>query len=415
MDCTQIFIKAKNARRQLINLDDSEISRLLVHLADEAESNASFIITENEKDLVLMNKSDPRYDRLQLTPALIRGIADDIRTVSSLPTPFGKTLSVCVREDGLLIKKISVPFGVIGVIYEARPNVTFDVFSLCLKSGNVCILKGGSDAVHSNSAIVSIIKKVLRQFNINDEIITMLPPGREETEQLLKARRYIDLVIPRGSQELIDYVRRTAEVPLIETGAGICHTYFDEYGDKDMGRQIVNNAKTRRVSVCNALDCLIIHQSRLSDLAWITGLCADSGVIIYADEKAYKALEGRYPEKLLQQASQDSYGTEFLSFKMAVKTVSTFEEALNHIDEFGSRHSEAIISENIGRQTDFCRLTDAAAVYSNASTAFTDGAQFGLGAEIGISTQKLHARGPMALEALTSTKWIIHGNGHVRL
>lgn len=414
MDCTGIFIKARIASRELINLEDQVINRLLIRIADEAESNISFLIAENKKDLSLMQKNDPRYDRLRLTPEIIKGVADDIRTVSSMPSPLGKILSEHKREDGLLITKISVPFGVIGIIYEARPNVTFDVFSLCLKSGNVCILKGGSDATHSNNSIVLIIKNVLKQFNINDEVIALLPPGREETEQLLTARKYIDLVIPRGSQELIDYVRRTSEVPVIETGAGICHTYFDEYGNRDMGRQIINNAKTRRVSVCNALDCLIIHQSRLSDLPWLTCLCADSGVIIYADEKAYKALEGQYPDTLLQEATPDSFGTEFLSYKMAVKTVSSFEEALSHIDEFSSRHSEAIITDDIERQTLFCRLTDAAAVYTNASTAFTDGAQFGLGAEIGISTQKLHARGPMALEALTSSKWIIQGKGQIR-
>jgi glutamate-5-semialdehyde dehydrogenase len=415
MDCTQIFIKARNASRYLTGLEDSEINKLLIHLAKETESNASFIIAENEKDLSLMMKSDPRYDRLQLTPAIIKGIAADIRSISSMPSPLGKILSEYRRPDDLLITKVSVPFGVIGIIYEARPNVTFDVFSLCLKSGNVCILKGGSDAAYSNNAIVSIIKKVLKQFRINDDIISLLPPGREETEQLLKARKYIDLVIPRGSRELIEYVRKTAEVPVIETGAGICHTYFDEYGDRDKGREIVNNAKTRRVSVCNALDCLIIHKNRLNDLAWITGLCADSEVIIYADEKAYKALDGNYPGKLLEKATHDSYGTEFLSFRMAVKTVSSFEKALEHIDEFGSRHSEAIITENPDRQNDFCRITDAAVVYTNASTAFTDGAQFGLGTEIGISTQKLHARGPMALEALTAAKWIVRGNGHIRV
>jgi glutamate-5-semialdehyde dehydrogenase len=414
MDCTQIFKKAKQASRDIISLDDSEINRLLIHLSNEAEMNMSFIIAENEKDLSLMKNSDPRYNRLQLTPSIIKGITSDIRKVSSMPSPLGKVLSEYKRPDNLLITKVSVPFGVIGIIYEARPNVTFDVFSLCLKSGNICILKGGSDAINSNNAIVSIIKKVLRQFKINDNIITLLPPGREETEQLLKARGYVDLLIPRGSQELIDYVRVTAEVPVIETGAGICHTYFDEYGNRDKGREIVNNAKTRRVSVCNALDCLVIHESRLNDLAWIVGLCADSEVIIFADKKAYMALQGHYPDKLLEKATHNSYGTEYLSYKMAVKTVSSFEEALDHIEKFSSRHSEAIISENTERQNDFCRLTDAAAVFTNASTAFTDGAQFGLGAEIGISTQKLHARGPMALEALTSSKWIVRGDGHIR-
>jgi glutamate-5-semialdehyde dehydrogenase len=241
-----------------------------------------------------------------------------------------------------------------------------------------------------------------------------LPAGRDETTQLLNAREYVDLIIPRGSRSLIDYVRENASIPVIETGAGICHTYFDEFGDKEKGRIIINNAKTRRVTVCNALDCLIVYEDRLGDLDYLVGLCSDSGVLIYADEKAYSALKGKYPTELLQKATSDSFGTEFLSYRMAVKTVGSFEEALAHISEFGSKHSEAIISENNNRIQLFYKLVDAASVYANASTAFTDGAEFGLGAEIGISTQKLHARGPMALEALTTYKWIIEGDGQVR-
>jgi glutamate-5-semialdehyde dehydrogenase len=307
-----------------------------------------------------------------------------------------------------------VPFGVIGVIYEARPNVTFDVFSLCLKSGNACILKGGSDAINSNKAIVGIIRSVLDENGLDKNILSLLPAGRDETNQLLNAREYVDLIIPRGSRSLIDFVRKNASIPVIETGAGICHTYFDEYGDREKGRVIVNNAKTRRVSVCNALDCLIIHKDRLNDLDYIVGLCPGSDVTIYADERAYAALEGKYPSGLLQRANKDSFGTEFLSYKMAIKTVDSFDEALLHITEFGSRHSEAIISGNNNRIQLFYKLVDASSVYANASTAFTDGAEFGLGAEIGISTQKLHARGPMALEALTTYKWIIEGDGQVR-
>jgi len=307
-----------------------------------------------------------------------------------------------------------VPFGVVGVIYEARPNVTFDVFSLCLKSGNACILKGGSDAIHSNTAIVKIIKDVLKKSGVNPDTLVLLPAGRDETEQLLNARGFVDLIIPRGSQDLIDYVRKNSTIPVIETGAGICHTYFDEFGDKEKGRVIVNNAKTRRVSVCNALDCLIIHESRLTDLDYIVGLCSDSQVIIYSDEKAYKALDGKYPSALIERATEESYGTEFLSYKMSVKTVSSIEEALDHILRYSSKHSEAIISENRENVDKFLKIVDASSVYANSSTAFTDGAQFGLGAEIGISTQKLHARGPMALEALTSYKWIIKGDGQIR-
>ena len=319
-----------------------------------------------------------------------------------------------IRDNGLVISKISVPFGVIGIIYESRPNVTFDVFSLCLKSGNVCILKGGSEAIKSNTAIVNLIREHLAKRGVDPDILTLLPAGHEETAQLLNARGYVDLIIPRGSRGLIDYVRENASIPVIETGAGICHTYFDEFGDREKGRVIVNNAKTRRVSVCNALDCLIIHEKRLADLDYIVGLCAASDVIIYADEKAYTALTGKYPVSLLQKATNESFGTEFLSYKMAVKTVSSFEEAVDHISDYGSKHSEAIISENKSKIHLFYDLVDASAIYANASTAFTDGSEFGLGAEVGISTQKLHARGPMALEALTTYKWIIEGNGQIR-
>ena len=362
-----------------------------------------------------MEESDPKYDRLILSAERIEGIASDIRNVSVLPSPIGKVLMKNTRPNGLIISKISAPFGVIGVIYEARPNVTFDVFSLSLKSGNVCILKGGSDAINSNTAIVKVIKEVLLKNGIDENILTLLPSGRDETSQLLNAREYVDLIIPRGSRSLIDYVWKNASIPVIETGAGICHTYFDESGDKEKGREIINNAKTRRVSVCNALDCLIIHENRLDDLGYLVGLCSDSNVVIYADEKAYKALNGRYPSELLQKATNESFGTEFLSYKMAIKTVNSFEEAVDHISNYGSKHSEAIISENKNIIQLFYNVVDASSIYANASTAFTDGSEFGLGAEIGISTQKLHARGPMALEALTTYKWIIEGNGQIRL
>jgi glutamate-5-semialdehyde dehydrogenase len=338
-----------------------------------------------------------------------------MRNVAKLPSPQNRILSENKRPNGMKVSKISVPFGVIGVIYEARPNVTFDVFSLCLKSGNACILKGGSDAINSNTAIVKIIRKVLEVNGIDQSILTLLPAGRDETRQLLHAREYIDLIIPRGSRSLIDYVRENSSIPVIETGAGICHTYFDEYGDREKGRLIINNAKTRRVSVCNALDCLIIHENRLADIDILVGLCSEFNVLLFADEKSYRALKGKYPSNLLQKASTSSFGTEFLSYKMAIKTVGSFEDALIHINEYGSKHSEAIISENIERVQLFFKLVDASSVYANASTAFTDGAEFGLGAEIGISTQKLHARGPMALEALTTYKWIIEGNGQVRI
>ena len=414
MDCTDIFKEAIKAGRKLAVVDTGTINNILIKVAEATIISSAFIIEENKKDLALMDQSDPRYDRLLLNAGRLEAIAADMRNVAGLPGPLNRVLSKEIRPNGLEISRISVPFGVIGVIYEARPNVTFDVFSLCLKSGNACILKGGSDAINSNNAIVDIIRSVLEENGLDKNILTLLPAGRDETNQLLKAHQYVDLIIPRGSRSLIDYVRENSSIPVIETGAGICHTYFDEYGDRETGRNIVNNAKTRRVSVCNALDCLIIHKDRLSDLDYLVGLCSGSNVIIYADERASAVLEGKYPSSLLKRATKESFGTEFLSYKMAIKTVDSFDEALLHIAEFGSRHSEAIISGDNNRIQLFFKLVDASAVYANASTAFTDGAEFGLGAEIGISTQKLHARGPMALEALTSYKWIIEGDGQIR-
>ncbi len=415
MDCTPLFRNAKKASRALTVLDRDIIDKILLSVADTAVDNTKYILEENQKDLAMMKESDPGYDRLVLTAERIESIASDIRNVVKLPSPQGNILMRNTRQNGLVISKISVPFGVVGIIYEARPNVTFDVFSLCLKSGNACILKGGSDAINSNTAIVKLIREILQKNEVDQDILTLLPAGREETTQLLNARAFVDLIIPRGSRELIDYVRDNASIPVIETGAGICHTYFDESGDKVKGRQIIYNAKTRRVSVCNALDCLIIHEKRLDDLGYLVGLCADSSVVIYADERAYLALTGKYPFEFLQRANSESFGTEFLSYKMAIKTVSSFDEAVDHISEFGSKHSEAIISENKNIVQLFYNVVDASSIYANASTAFTDGSEFGLGAEIGISTQKLHARGPMALEALTTYKWIIEGNGQIRL
>ena len=414
MNFREQFENTLNASRELNLLNEEKINGLLHKIGDAALKNADFILRENQKDLVRMDSSDPKYDRLKLTADRLKSIADDIHNVASLPSPIGRILSDTVRPNGLKITKVSVPFGVIGIIYESRPNVTFDVFSLCLKSGNACVLKGGSDAINSNQAIVSIIHKILSINNINQNILTLLPAGREATTELLNARGYVDLIIPRGSQGLIDYVRRHATIPVIETGAGICHTYFDEFGDLAKGVQIINNAKTRRVSVCNALDCLIIHESRLPDLKELVRLLIKSNVEIYADKLSYSVLDSKYPDHLLQAADDESFGTEFLSYRMAVKTVGSLNEALSHIAKYSSKHSEAIISENRNNCDLFLKIVDAAAVFVNASTAFTDGAQFGLGAEIGISTQKLHARGPMALEELTSYKWLIEGDGQIR-
>jgi len=391
-----------------------EINQVLEDVAKAAVENSAFILQENSKDLTRMDPADSKYDRLMLTAMRIHGIASDILNVAALPSPLGRILSENIRPNGLLIKKITVPFGVIGIIYEARPNVTFDVFSLCLKSGNACVLKGGSDANDSNVAIVKVIKEVLRKHGLDENTISLLPVDREATTELLHAHGLVDLIIPRGSQSLINFVRENSSIPVIETGAGICHTYFDEFGDAAKGRAIVNNAKTRRPSVCNTLDCLIIHENRLDDLPILTGLLPQSNVVIYADHKAFQALHGKYPENLLEKATEESFGTEFLSYKMSVKTVADLDEALDHISTYSSKHSEAIVSENKEVLEIFLKSVDAAAVYCNASTAFTDGAQFGLGAEIGISTQKLHARGPMALEELTSYKWIIEGNGQTR-
>lgn len=402
------------ASRQLISLDDKVINCVLSDIADTLQSRQTEVLAANMEDLKRMDPANPKYDRLKLTAERLRGIAEDMKNVASLPSPLGKLLSEVTRPNGMVIQKVSVPFGVIGVIYEARPNVTFDVFSLCFKSGNVCVLKGGSDADHSNRALVTIIHETLVKHDINPAICTLLPPDREATSELLNAVGLVDLIIPRGSSSLINFVRDHARVPVIETGAGICHAYFDQEGNKEKGQEIIHNAKTRRVSVCNALDCLLIHQDRLADLSYICQKLSDSNVTIYADKLAFEALKGQYPEPLLQPATAESFGTEFLDYKMAIRTVSSLEEALEHIATYSSKHSECIISESQEAIHYFQQRVDAACVYANVSTAFTDGAQFGFGAEIGISTQKLHARGPMALPELTTYKYIIRGNGQTR-
>ena len=414
-DYQNIFQQVQRAGKSLNLLNDSSINEILNAIGDAVLIEKDFILSENKKDLDRMDINDPKYDRLKLTSDRINGIVADLRNVTQLPSPLGKIQLESTRPNGLKIKKISVPFGVIGIIYEARPNVSLDVFSLCFKSGNACILKGGSDAKYSNLAIVGIIQKVLKQHQVPEECCTLLSVERESTTALLNAVGMVDLLIPRGSQSLIQFVRDNAKIPVIETGAGICHTYFDVLGNKEIGQAIVNNAKTRRVSVCNALDCLIIHQERLADLPFICEKLAESQVIIYADEKSYHSLSGFYPENLLQKATEESFGTEFLDYKMSIKTVLNLEEALEHIEKHSSKHSECIISENPDTLTLFQKSVDAACVYENVSTAFTDGAQFGLGAEIGISTQKLHARGPMALDELTSYKWIVQGEGQIRI
>ncbi len=405
---------ALKASRALNLISDETINQILLAVADEAVAKVDFILAENKKDLNAMDKSDPMYDRLLLSKERLEGIAADMRNVASLPTPLGKVLEKRTLYNGMELTKISVPFGVIGIIYEARPNVSFDVFSLCLKSGNACVLKGGTNAHNSNTAIVGVIKEVLKKFNVDENIVTLLPAGREATADLLNAVGYVDLIIPRGGSGLINFVRDNSRVPVIETGAGVCHIYFDEFGNKEIGANIVFNAKTRRVSVCNSLDCLVINEKRLADLPFICEKLVTKNVVIEADAKAFTFLNGKYPANLLQKTNADSFGTEFLDYKMSIKTVANVQEATKHINTYGSKHSEAIISENEQNIAIFEKMVDAACVYANASISFSDGAQFGMGAEIGISTQKLHARGPMALPELTSYKYIIKGEGQVR-
>ncbi len=414
MNLENTFKLVVRASRKLALVEESTVNELLIALSDAAIENTATILSENKKDLDRMPESDPKYDRLKLTEQRIKDIANDLKNVAKLSSPLGKVLDQRSHVNGLRMTKISVPIGVIGIIYESRPNVTFDVFSLCLKSGNACILKGGSDAEFSNIAIAKIIHEIIRKFNLDENILALLPADRAATSELLNAVNYVDIIIPRGSQNLINYVRENAKVPVIETGAGIVHTYVDKSADLEKSIQIVNNAKTRRVSVCNALDCLVIHEDNLDKLKDIVKPLKDSHVEIYADEKALKSMKGVYPDELLKAAKPEHFGTEFLDYKMSVKTVKNLDEALEHISLYSSKHSEAIIAEDEEVIDKFMKGVDAAAVYANTSTAFTDGAQFGLGAEIGISTQKLHARGPMALGELTSYKWIIKGDGQIR-
>lgn len=384
--------KTKSASRLLATIADDKRNEILLAVADAIIANKQTILEANVKDLAKMDPKNPLYDRLQLTDKRLEDIASDMRNVSKLPSPLGRVLKESTLPNGLRLKRVSVPFGVIGMIYEARPNVTFDVFSLCFKSGNACVLKGGKDADNSNRAEVEIIHQVLEANGVNPDVVTLLEATHEATAEMLNAVGYIDVCIPRGGRKLIDFVRDNAKVPVIETGAGVVHAYFDEFGDLDMGKRIIDNAKTRRVSVCNALDCLIIHRSRLADLPALLEPVEKKNVkIVY-----------------------DDFGTEFMDYKMAVKVVDSIDEAIEHIATYGSGHSECIITNNKDNAKKFQQLVDAACVYVNAPTSFTDGAQFGLGAEIGISTQKLGPRGPMGLEEITTYKWLIEGEGQIR-
>ncbi|MBR6211577.1 MAG: glutamate-5-semialdehyde dehydrogenase [Bacteroidales bacterium] len=408
-----IFSRTKEASRSLVDLSVEKCNAILFKVADAIVTESDALLEANSTDLAAMDRSNPLYDRLMLTKERLEGIASDMRKVASLPSPVGRTLLERTLPNGLRLRKVSVPFGVIGVIYEARPNVTFDVFSLCFKSGSACLLNGGKDADCSNRAAVALIKRIMAAEGADPDAVNLLPATHDAARELLEAVGYVDLVIPRGGRRLIDFVRDNAKVPCIETGAGVVNTYFDIAGDLEKGIRIVTNAKTRRVSVCNALDCLIIHSSRLGDLPALLAGMSDR-VTVYADPRAYKVLDGDYPEDRLIEAGPEAFGTEYMDYKMAVKTVDSLSEALEHIRRYGSGHSESIVTEDREAAGTFQRSVDAACVYVNAPTSFTDGAQFGLGAEIGISTQKLGARGPMGLEEITSYKWLIEGNGQTR-
>ena len=411
MQLKETFESVKTAGKSLLTLTDDRRNDILRSVADAIIRNKAELLEANSLDLARMDAANPLYDRLQLTEKRLDDIAADMRHVADLPTPLGKTLLQRTLPNGLRLRRVSVPFGVIGVIYEARPNVSFDVFALCFKSGNACVLKGGRDAENSNLAIVKLIHEVLRREGIDPHAVALLPATHEATAEMLNAVGYIDLCIPRGGKRLIEFVRDTARVPVIETGAGVVHAYFDAEGDLTLGQRIVKNAKTRRVSVCNALDTLLVHASRLGDLPALLRETAQS-VRVYADEQAYEVLQGVCPQ--LERATEEGYDTEFMDYAMNVRTVPSLEAALAHIARHGSGHSECIITNDPSAARIFQQQVDAACVYVNAPTSFTDGAQFGLGAEIGISTQKLGPRGPMGLDEITTYKWLIEGEGQVR-
>lgn len=411
---TEIFKKVREASRTIANISDRERNEVLLTLAGLLEERSAVLLEANARDLALMDRANPLYDRLQLTPERIGAIASDMRNVAGLPSPVGEEIERRTLPNGILLRRVRVPFGVIGVIYEARPNVTFDVFSLCFKSGNACILKGGKDAEQSNMAAISIIHEALRNHGISPDVAVMLPATHEATAQLLNAVGYVDVCIPRGGRRLIDFVRDNARVPVIETGAGVVHAYFDSAGDPAMGRDIVANAKTRRVSVCNALDTLLIHRDRLGDLPALCEPLAGKNVEIHADPEALTALSGHYPEHLSIPAVPEDWDREWMDYKMGLRTVASVSEAISHIAEHGSGHSECIITGSDEVAGRFQAEVDASCVYVNAPTSFTDGAQFGLGAEIGISTQKLGPRGPMGLREITTYRYLLTGSGQTR-
>jgi len=405
---------AREAARGLAQTGDAKIRAVLEALAERTLASERKILEANRSDLARMDQADPKYDRLLLDTQRIADIARDLKSVAALPSPVGEVLERRRLDNGLELSKVRVPMGVIAVIFESRPNVTFDVFALCLKTLNACVLKGSSDAHDTNQVVVGLIHEVLAEHGIDPAVAFLAPPQREYLSKILQATDTIDLAIPRGSRALIDFVRDNARVPVIETGAGIVHTYVDNSANLDKAKAIITNAKVRRPSVCNALDTLILHRDLLPSLpSLMDAMGKDHQVEVFADEAAFAALNGHYAAGL-RRAAPEHYGTEFLSLRMSIKTVSGLDEALEHIHRHSSKHSEAIVAEDPQVIERFLNSVDAAAVYANTSTAFTDGGQFGMGAEIGISTQKLHARGPMALPELTSYKWIVKGSGQTR-
>ena len=397
---------------KLLSVDKKE--DILRALAAKLRAQIPTILSENQLDLDRMPDTDPKKDRLLLSAARIEDLAKSVEDIAALPDPSNRLLSEKVLDNGLLVQKITVPLGVVGVIYESRPNVTVDVAALCIQSGNVCLLRGGTDAFYTNTYLVALIQEVLASFDLDVSIVQLLPTDRKFMPELLTATNYVDILIPRGSQQLIDYVREHASVPVIETGAGVCHTYVEASGNLESAATIVTNAKVTRPSVCNSLDTLLADKEILEPLLNLLAPKLEAyKVEIFADPQSYLILEGMdYP--YLKEAVEEDFGREFLDFKCSVKTVNSFDEAMKHIRKFSSKHSEAIVSSNMEYCERFLNEVDAAAVYTNASTRFTDGGVFGLGAEIGISTQKLHARGPFALEKLVTEKWIVRGNGQVR-
>ena len=406
--------KTQQASAAIRRLSDVQRSDLLNELATITEQSKVLIMSENQKDLDLMDKVDPKYDRLLLNESRIQGLADSLREVALLSDPTGEILIERNLENGLNIKKIAVPMGVVAVIYESRPNVTIDVASLCLRSGNACVLKGGKEAIFSNTCLVGLIHQVLTKFGIANEAVLLLPTDRKFTEELLKATRFVDIIIPRGSDSLIQYVRQNSLIPTIETGAGVVHTYVETSADLAKAKDIIVNARVSRPSVCNSLDCAIVDKAIINDfLPMLVEDFKKWNVEVYADDASFEVFEKIGYEKL-HKAQDEDFGKEWLDYKISIKTVANLDEALSHLQVFSSRHSEAILTQNQGLAERFLAEVDAAAVYHNASTRFTDGRQFGLGAEIGISTQKLHARGPFALEKLVTEKWVVVGDGQVR-